>query len=303
MALNIDKIKSRLASFEKKSQSKEIIWKPELPSQVIRIVPLQKDPTDPFIHLKFHYDLNDRTYLSPASFNKPDPFAELAEHVKKEGNAAKDKEMWKRGRNLEPKLRTYVPIIVRGEESKGVRFWGFGVKLYTQLMQIMNDVDYGPDVTSLTEGYDFTVFYKSAKEVNKDLPEISFQPKPKPRPAIDPNDANAKMLLDLITTKQPDLLSVWEVPTYEVLEELLAEQLRKSKSVLDQPQDSNVQLPTEAATSPVAVAQVNSTPTNKETVVSTPASVVSPSAAKATATPTTTQDLTKVFDELFNSPE
>jgi hypothetical protein len=299
MALNLEKIKARLASFEKKgksqSKTKDTIWKPVAGKQVVRIVPYQHQPDDPFIQLKFHYDFAGKNYLSPSSFNKADPIVELSDRLKKNSDT------WKQGREIEPKLRTYVPVIVRGEEEKGVRFWGFGVQIYKQLMQTMSEPDYG-DITSLTEGYDIQVEFKTAKEVNKDYPETTIMVKPKPRPVIDPTNPKAKELLELITTKQPNMLDVYEVPTYEVLSAALEDYLKKASQ--GQEEESNVVEPTEeqiaAATAPVKaptsvnVAQVTIPP---QAIEATPASIVSPSAAKAA----TAQDLTKAFDSLFNT--
>jgi hypothetical protein len=123
--------------------------------------------------------------------------------------------------------------------------------------------------------------------------------------------------MELITTKQPNMLDVYEVPTYEVLSAALEEYLKKASQ--GQEEESNVVEPTEAqiaaATAPVTapapapaptsvnVAQVTAAaPTAEATPAPTPtpASVVSPSAAKA-ATPATAQDLTKAFDNLFNT--
>ena len=35
---------------------------------------------------------------------------------------------------MEPKMRTYVPVLVRGKESEGVKFWGFGKLVYQELL-------------------------------------------------------------------------------------------------------------------------------------------------------------------------
>ena len=35
---------------------------------------------------------------------------------------------------MEPKLRTFVPVVVRGEEGEGVRFWGFGKTVYQEIL-------------------------------------------------------------------------------------------------------------------------------------------------------------------------
>ena len=289
MALNMDKIKARLATLENKgkkssqnNKSKDAIWKPQPGKQVIRIVPNQYQPDDPFTQLKFHYDFNGKTFLSPSSFGKPDPIVELSERLKK------SKDTWTQGRQLEPKLRTYVPVIVRGEEDKGVRFWAFGVTIYKQLMQTMSEPDYG-DITSLTEGYDIQVEYKTKEEAKKDFPETTIMVKPKPRPVIDPTLPNAKAILETITTKQPNILEVFETPTYETLQEALEAYLAGGS------EESTDSTPAGTENNPsvtVPVAEVEApAPT------ATPA-VASPSAAKAT---TNANELANAFENLFNS--
>src|SRR5579862_1645505 len=166
MALDRDRVKSKLASFDKNKKGakkapseqqlkvKQYIWKPESGKQVIRIVPHQYSPDFPFIELKWHYDFNgDKvSYLSPSSQNKPDPIVELANKLEK------SKDTWLKGRKMQPKLRTYVPIIVRGREEEGVKFWGFGVQVYEQLIAALDEPEYG-DITDLVNGHDIQVSF------------------------------------------------------------------------------------------------------------------------------------------------
>lgn len=291
MALDLAKIKARLASFEKKdkktSKAKDFIWKPT-GQHTVRIVPYQHQIDDPFIQLKFHYDFDGKNYLSPASFNKADPIVELSDRLKKAGGDA-----WKQGRALEPKLRTFVPIIVRGEEEKGVKFWGFGVQIYKQLMETMSEPDYG-DITSLTEGYDIKIDFKTKEEVKKDYPETSIMLKPKPRPVLEPGHPKTKEIMELITSKQPNILDVYEVASYETLAAALEEYLKKESGE----DDTNIVIPTDEqiakATKTVTVAEVKSETTTP--VVPVPAA--SPTAEKAS---TNVKDITAAFDNLFNS--
>ena len=53
-------------------------------------------------------------------------------------------------------MRVFAPVIVRGEEDKGVRMWEFGKEIYMQLLGIADDEDYG-DYTDINEGRDFTL--------------------------------------------------------------------------------------------------------------------------------------------------
>ena len=36
-------------------------------------------------------------------------------------------------------MRTFAPVIVRGEESEGVKWWGFGKTVYQELLAIIAD--------------------------------------------------------------------------------------------------------------------------------------------------------------------
>lgn len=313
----MDKIKARLASFENKgkknenSKVKECIWKPTPGKQVIRIVPYQHQPDDPFIQMKFHYDFNGKNYLSPSTYNNPDPIVELADRLKK------DKDTWKMGRSIEPKLRTYVPIIVRGEEEKGVKFWGFGVTIYKQIMTAMAEPDYG-DITDLNNGYDIQVEFKSVDQVQKvnedgkKFPETSIFIKPKQRPVIDPTNPKAKEILTLITTKQPNISEVYPVSTYEELSAALEEYISKAKAGQAEDsaptpveEESNVVLPSEeqisAAQEPVVPVAEVKVETAAPVVVTPPTAtkpVASPTAAKAV---TNVKELTAAFETLFPS--
>ena len=75
-----------------------------------------------------------------------------------------DKEDWKASKtNGSPKLRTFVPIIVRGQEHEGVKFWGFGKTVYQEILGYIADPDYG-DITDAASGRDLTIQYISAEE-------------------------------------------------------------------------------------------------------------------------------------------
>ena len=120
--MDLNAIKSKLNQLQKQTNTKDNFWKPEPGKQLIRIVPYKHNKDNPFIELFFHYNLGNKTYLSPVSFGRPDPVNEFADKLKSTGN----KDEWIQGKRLEPKMRTFAPVIVRGKESEGVKFWGFG---------------------------------------------------------------------------------------------------------------------------------------------------------------------------------
>lgn len=306
MALNVDAIKARLASLNQKGGSgnnsnpkaKEFIWKPSEGKQDIRIVPYQYQPENPFIELKFHYDFMGKTYLSPSSFNKADPICELSDRLKKNG----DKDDWRIGRDLEPKMRTFVPIIVRGKESEGVKFWGFGVQVYKQLMAAMSEPDYG-DITDLVNGYDIRVEFtkksgKKSSDGKQEFPETTIMIKPKQKPVIDTSMPDARAVLEKITSAQPNILDIFTVATYEELATALEEKLKKQNQTAESAEDNgdNVKLPVESepATEVKAESPKEAPPVEALKIEAKPAS--SPSATLAGSN---TAKLNSVFEELF----
>ena len=112
MAINLDAIRAKLNKLQSQTGRQNNLWKPEPGNQQIRIVPYQHDKDNPFLELYFHYDLGEKNYLSPVTFGKADPVVEFAEKLKATGN----REDWQMARKMEPKMRTYVPILVRGQE-------------------------------------------------------------------------------------------------------------------------------------------------------------------------------------------
>jgi gp32 DNA binding protein like len=266
MALNLDKIKSRLNSLSNQDANKKLFWKPVKGKQVIRIVPYKFNPENPFIELKFHYGLAGKTYISPDTFGRPDPVVEFANKLKKTG----DKEDWKKGRALEPKLRTYVPIIVRGQENEGVKFWGFGKTVYEDLLSIIDDAEYG-DITDLTAGHDIVVEFKEAVETGKNYPDTSVRAKPSKTPAVDP--ANKELIA--LLGKQVDIVTLYEEKSYAELKDILKNHLNPSESS-DNSGDNT---------------DTGPSPEESDT----------PKAASATKVPSSNKDIESAFDNLFNS--
>ena len=82
---------------------------------------------------------DNKTHLSPVSFGRPDPINEFAGKLKSTG----EKDEWIQGKRLEPKMRTFAPVLVRGKEQEGVKFWGFGKTVYQELLGFIADPDYG----------------------------------------------------------------------------------------------------------------------------------------------------------------
>ena len=209
--MDINAIKSKLATLQSTTSTKENFWKPEPGTQVVRVVPYKHNKDNPFIELFFHYNLgNNKTYLSPMSFGRPDPVAEFADKLKSTGN----KDEWIQGKRLEPKMRTFAPVIVRGKESDGVKFWGFGKTVYQELLGFITDPDYG-DITDVTGGRDILVEFTPAEGPGQ-YPKTAIRVKPNVTPMTD--DRN---IAERVAKEQPDLAVIFKEPSYDDLKTAL----------------------------------------------------------------------------------
>ena len=182
----------------------------------IRDRPYKHDKANPFSELFFHYSLvPNKTVLSPLSYGRPDPVQQFADKLKSTGN----KDEWIQGKRIEPKMRTFVPVVVRGEENEGVKFWGFGKTVYQELLSIIADPDYG-DITDAVSGRDVAVVFKTAEETGKSFPSTSIRVKPNQTPITE--DAS---LLETLTENQKKITEIYSEMSYEDLTTALNEYL------------------------------------------------------------------------------
>ena len=263
--MDIDAIRKRLNQLQTTNQRSNNLWKPQPGKQVVRIVPFKYNKSTPFIELYFHYDLGGRTYISPISFGRPDPVEEFADKLKSSGN----REDWRLGKKLEAKMRTFAPVLVRGAENDGVKFWGFGKTVYQELLSIITDPDYG-DIADATNGRDVVVEFKTAEETGKSFPTTAIRVKPNQTPISEDSK-----LMETTLEKQVNLNEVYNELSYDDLTNVLNEWLNPSAEG-----DGNTGNST------------NGEVKKEETVETT---------AKETLKQTTTvDDASSAFDELFN---
>jgi hypothetical protein len=242
MALNLDAIKAKLNQLNKTDDKKSNIWKPEAGKTRVRIVPYVHRKENPFLELYFHYDIGKKTMLSPITFGNADPIVEFAEKLKKTG----DKEDWLMGRKIEPKMRTYVPVVVRGKESEGVKFWGFGKTIYTELLSIIADADYG-DITDLMNGRDIDVEFTPAEGAGS-YPKTAIRVKPNTQPATEDKEVAQKIM------NQPQITDLFPEPSFDELQQALEEWMNPENA------DSDVEEETSAPAAAPASATASSKP-------------------------------------------
>ena len=243
--MDLNAIRKRLGQLQTTNNRTSSLWKPQPGKTQIRIVPYTFNNDNPFIELFFHYNLNNRSYLSPISFGRPDPIEEFAQKLKASGN----KEDYQLSKKLEAKMRTFAPVIVRGEESQGVKFWGFGKTVYQELLSIIADPDYG-DITDPVNGRDVSVEFISAEESGASFPKTNIRVKPNQTPISD-----EPSVLELVKTSQKDITEIYQEQSYDDLTNVLNEWLNPSE---DSTEEEEVKQET-TSTSDLATSKVKDT--------------------------------------------
>jgi hypothetical protein len=274
----------RFSSLQTNTKKSDSIWKPANGKSQIRLVPYKFNKDNPFIELYFHYNINNKTYLSPISFGRPDPIVEFAEKLKRTG----DTDDWKAGKKMEPKLRTFAPVIVRGKESEGVKFWGFGKTVYQDILGYIADPDYG-DITDPHSGRDIVLEVVSAEESNAAYPTTTIRVKP----AVSKILPDAEAVTELLNA-QKDITELYSELSYAELKSVLENWLNPTAGANGDSDEVVAELEAPKPKPSVAVESkpvVDTLPWDDE-VPTTPA----PKAAV-----TTKDDVTSAFDDLFNN--
>ena len=157
--MDLSMLKQKLDTLQSKPQGGQktdystIFWRPTVGKQQIRIVPSAFNSSNPFTELKFYYGITNKVMISPLNFGDKDPIALFANKLR-EGEY--NKENYVLAKKLDAKNRTFVPVVVRGEEDKGVRLWQFGKQVYEELLALAVDDEIG-DYTDIVNGRDITV--------------------------------------------------------------------------------------------------------------------------------------------------
>jgi hypothetical protein len=276
MALDINAIRGRLNKLQNTQKKSDALWKPTPGKHQVRIVPYKFNKDNTFIELYFHYNVNNKTYLSPISFGRPDPIVEFADKLKRMG----DKEDWKAAKAMEPKLRTFVPVIVRGEEGEGIRFWGFGKTVYQEILGYIADPDYG-DITDPVEGRDLTVEYVSAEDAGTSYPTTTLRVKPNQTPISE----DAKRATDFIEN-QTAITELYQELSYDELKGVLESWLNPSATGETSSESQSVSQETIAPSKPT---------TQSAQSVDLGGSTEAPKVSQSTS------DVEAAFDDLFNN--
>jgi hypothetical protein len=175
---------------------------------------------------------------------------------------------------MEPKLRTFVPVIVRGEENEGVRFWGFGKTVYQELLGYIADPDYG-DITDVNGGRDITIEYTSAEDAGTSYPVTTIRIKPNQTPLSEDSAAQTNFM-----ENQTNITDIYSELSYEELKSVLEGWLNPTA------EDGEESVSQETLSTSTTKASENTAPT--------------PSSQPTVEEKKKMDDVASAFDDLFN---
>ena len=217
--MDINAIKQRLSSLQSSGAKKEKVdyskyyWKPKAEGKYqIRVVPSVLNKSNPFQEVFVHYGFSKFPIYALTNWGEKDPIVEFAKSLR----TTQEKENWQLAKKLDPKMRVFAPVVVRGEEEKGVRLWEFGKEIYMQLLGIAEDEDYG-DFTDINEGRDFTVDVVTGDIGGRQGLKSSIRVKPKTSPL-----GSDKETIKMWLTEQPNVLELQRKTAFDDLKTILA---------------------------------------------------------------------------------
>lgn len=219
--MDLSEIKSRLNALQQAKSSKgggekkNIFFKPAIGKQVIRVVPNKYNKKNPFTEILIHYGIGNKTMISPQNWGEKDPIVEFTKELRKTG----DKENWRLAKKLEPKTRIFVPVIVRGQETEGVKLWNFGKETYMDFLNLADNEDIG-DFTDVAEGRDITLTTVGPEVTGTAYNKTTIMPRTKQTSLVDD-----KVLIKKLLEDQPNPIETFKKYSYDEMKQALQDWL------------------------------------------------------------------------------
>ena len=212
MALDMKKMKAKYATLQNRGRgggNKSMWFRPQDGEQVIRIVPTADG--DPFKEFWLHYGVGKNpAFLSlKRNYGQDDPIDNFVRALYNEG----DEESVKMAKSISAKQRFFSPVLVRGEEDKGVRIWGYGKQVYEQLLNLVLNPEYG-DITDVDTGTDLTLQY--GKPAGAQFPQTNLTPRRKSSGLASTSEETTELLESI-----PDIEGSFDKKTFDEMQTIL----------------------------------------------------------------------------------
>jgi hypothetical protein len=166
--------------------------------------------------MMFYYGIGSkRVMASPANWGEKDPIMEFAKQLRN----TNDKENWRLAKKLDAKVRTFAPIIVRGQEDEGVKLWQFGKEVYQEFLNMAADEEIG-DFTDIGEGRDIKLTTVGPDVTGTPYNKTSIGPSLKLSPL-----AGEEEMIKSLLENQADPMKVFKPIPYDEMKLALQEWL------------------------------------------------------------------------------
>jgi len=219
------------------NQSEKALFKARLNQpQILRIVPMP-DGDIPIQELKFYYNtgvtekVGDREYkisvLSPSSYEESDPLEMFVEMFTSENSDEY--------KNLNPEIKNkilyqlrssskfFLPVVVRGQEAQGVKYWGVTEKLLQSLLD--NIEKDGHLIYDPTNGRDIKVWIEDMGTYKQTKFELG-----------NTSALGSEAAVKQYTTNQPALIDQFTKKSFNELKEIIGKILAPYTDTTSQPE-------------------------------------------------------------------
>lgn len=217
--MDLKAVQAKLDANSSKSNTndelKNLKFKPSIGRQTVRILPYKFKRDFPFIEMYFYYNIGKRFMASPKNWGNKDPIEEFVTKLKQ----SNDQENWKLVKQLYAKKRTFVPVLVRGSEEEGVKFWEFGVTTYNELLQLAADEEIG-DFTDVMEGRDIKLNTVGPDVTGTTYNKTTTSPSLKESPLAD-----TKEEIEALIESQPNIKDLYHQFSHEEVKQALQDWL------------------------------------------------------------------------------
>lgn len=152
--INLDVLRSEDENKGKKYQT-GLFWSPPEGNSVVRIVPYVHKPGNPFTTILIHFNLipNSRQpVLSPKTFGEKDPAFDFGMKIRE----TQQPDAVEQSKKYFPATKIYCPVIIRGKEADGIKFWGMSKTNYEDLKNLIINGGAG-DIADLQNGRDVLI--------------------------------------------------------------------------------------------------------------------------------------------------
>jgi hypothetical protein len=236
--MDLSEIKNRLSAMQSKQgnnsgEKKNIYFKPSVGKESVRVVPSKFNKATPFTELYIHYGIGNKVMISPTNWGEKDPIVEFAKQLRK----TNDKDNWRLAKKLDPKLRIFAPVIVRGKESEGVKLWQFGKETYMDFLNLADNEDVG-DFTDIVEGRDITLTTVGPEVTGTAYNKTNIMPRTKQTTLSDD-----KNLVKSLLENQPNPMETFKKYSYDEMKQALQDWLNPEEAE----EEEEMPLPTKSA--------------------------------------------------------